>query len=238
VRVSSLPPSSSYPPPDPRQPPYGQPGAFGAYAYDPGPASKTLAGWSLGLAIFPSCITWIISIVFASIVISRSKDGRDHGRKMSVAALVIVGVWVVIAIAVVAILAATDADRDEAGRVTDAGRASVLDLRVGDCLPDPGQTGTKRTVDLVECDQPHRAEVYALFDLEGEYTTEDEITHLAEAGCFDRFKDYVGVAPGRSALTIYYIRPLNAVTFRQDPGVSCIALAADQLTATLKGSKR
>jgi hypothetical protein len=235
VRVSSLPPS--YPPPDPGQAPYGQPPAFGAYAYDPGPPSKALAGWSLGLAIFPNCITWTLAIVFACIVISRSKDGRDHGKGMSVAALIIVAVWVVIAIAVVAVVAATGADRDETGRVTDGGRASVFDLQVGDCLPGPGDTGRKQSVDLVECDQPHRAEVYALFDLEGEYTTEEEVTHLAESGCFDRFKDYIGVAPGKSSLTIYYIRPLNAATFHQDPGVSCIALAADQLTATLKGSR-
>jgi hypothetical protein len=236
VRVS-LPPSS-YPPPDPGQPPYGQVPAYGAYAYDPGPPSKAMAGWSLGLAIFPNCITWTLAIVFACIVISRSKDGRDHGKKMSVAALIIVAVWVAIAIALVAVLAATDADRDETGRVTDGGRASALDLRVGDCLPDPGETGRKQTVDLVACDLPHRAEVYALFDIDGEYTTDEEVTHLAQSGCFDRFKDYVGVAPGRSSLTIYYIRPLNEVTFRQDPGVSCIALAADQLTTTLKGSKR
>jgi hypothetical protein len=236
VRVS-LPPSS-YPPPDPGQPPYGQAPAFGAYGYDTGPPSKALAGWSLGLAIFPNCLTWILAIVFAGIVISRSKDGRDHGKKLSVAALIIVAVWVAIAIALTAVLVATGADRDETGRVTDGGRASALDLRVGDCLPDPGQTGRKQTVDLVECDQPHRAEVYAVFDLEGEYTTDDEVTHLAESGCFDRFKDYVGVAPGKSSLTVYYLRPLNAVTFKRDPGVSCIALAADQLTVTLKGSKR
>jgi hypothetical protein len=225
VRVS-LPPPSPYPPT-----------AYG-YGYDAGPPSKALAGWSLGLAIFPNCITWTLAIVFACIVISRSKDGRDHGKKMSVAALIIVAVWVAIAIAVVAVLAATGADRDETGRVTDGGRASVLDLRVGDCLPDPGDTGRKQTVDLVECDLPHRAEVYALFDIEGEYTTDQEVTHLAESGCYDRFKGYVGVAPGKSSLTIYFIRPLNEVTFRQDPGVSCIALAADQLTTTLKGSRR
>ena len=101
--MSSLPPSSPYPPPVRRS----RLPRSARYGYDQGPPSKALAGWSLGLAIFPNCLTWILAIVFACIVISRSKDGRDHGRTMSVAALIIVAVWVAIAIAVVAVLAAT-----------------------------------------------------------------------------------------------------------------------------------
>jgi hypothetical protein len=238
----SLPPSSSFPPPDPPRPaygqqPYGQP-PYGGGGYDPNRPSKAFAGWSLGLAIVPSCVTWIISIVFACIVISRSKDGREHGKKMAVAALIIIGVWILIGVAVVIIVSATDAERDDSGRVTDGGRSSVLDLRVGDCLPDPGSTGKVRSIDLVECDQPHRAEVYALFDLEGDYTTQDEVTNLAEAGCFDRFKAYVGVGPARSTLDILYLTPVDEFTFNQDPGVSCVAVATEDLTSTLKGSKR
>ena len=234
--VSSLPPSSYNPPPDPRLPYYGQPAAF--QPHSGGPASKTMAGWSLGLAIFPSCLTWVIAVVFACIVLSRSKDGRDHGKGMSIAALIIVGVWVVIAIAVVAILAATGAQRDDSGRVTDGGRASVLDLRVGDCLPSPGEEGEKQTIDLVACEKPHRAEVFALFDLEGDYTTNKEIIHLAQAGCYDRFQAYVGISPRRSALQIYYVYPINQRTFEQDPGVSCIASSEESLTATVQGSKK
>jgi hypothetical protein len=247
--VSSLPPEPPpQPPPPPQHPPqpyftpYPKPSGYPTYPTRPDhtgpPPSKTLAGWSLGLAFIPSIVTWIISIVFACIVFSRSKDGRDHGKGMATAAFVIVGIWVLVAVVVIIALVATGAERDESGRVTDGGRASVLDLRVGDCLPDPGDTRELRTVDLIECSEPHRAEVYALFDLEGEYTTQDEVVNLAEAGCIDRFKAYVGVAAGRSALSIYYVLPLDETTFREDPGVSCIALAAEDLTSSLKGSKR
>ena len=234
--MSSIPPSSYSPPPDPRQPHYGQP--LG-YSLSPGgpPASKALAGWALGLAIFPNCITWVLAIVFASIVMSRSKDGRDHGKRMAIAAFVIIGVWVVALIVVVAVLAATDADRDESGRVTDGGRASVLDLQVGDCLPDVG-TGKQRTIELVPCTSPHHSEVYADFDLSGEFTTREEVTHLSEAGCFDRFEGYVGVKPRKSSLDVLYFFPPDEVTFSQDTGVTCILTSEGEVQTSLQGSER
>ncbi len=231
----SLPPSSYTPPPDPRQPHYGQPAGFGAPQQ--AQASKTLAGWSLGLAIFPSCITWILSIIFACMVISRSKDGRDHGKKMSIAALIIVGAWVLVAIVVVAVLAATDAERDDSGRVTDGGRASVLDLRVGDCIAEDLAKGEIFTVDLIECSQPHRTEVYAVFDLDGEFTTTDEVKQIADAGCYDRFKAYIGIGVSKTSLNVMDLVPQDAAGFRTDPSVTCLAIAAEPITVSMKGSK-
>ena len=129
------------------------------------PPSKTQAGWALGLAIIPSVITWIVSVVFACSVISRSRDGRDHGKGMAVAALVIVGVWVAIAITVIAVLVATKAERDERGRVTDGGRSTIVGLHVGDCLPSPEANDEEQlAVQIVPCGEPHDAEVYANFD--------------------------------------------------------------------------
>jgi hypothetical protein len=80
--------------------------------------------------------------------------------------------------------------------------------------------------------------VCAEFDLGGDYTTNDEVTNLAEAGCFDRFEGYVGIAPRKSALSVFYVYPLNELTFRKDPGVSCIAAADADLTGSVRGSKR
>ena len=197
-----------------------------------------MAGWSLGLAIIPTCLTWILAIVFACMVISRSKDGRDHGKKMSIAALVIVGAWVVIAIAVVALVAATGAERDESGRVTDGGRSSVLDLRVGDCIAEDLAKGEIFTVDLIECSQPHRTEVYAVFDLDGEFTTRDDVKLTADAGCYDRFKDYIGIGVSKTSLNVMDLVPLDAAGFRTDPSVTCLAIAPEPVTGSMKGSKR
>jgi hypothetical protein len=197
-----------------------------------------LAGWSLGLAIFPSCITWVLSIVFACIVISRSKDGRDHGKKMSIAALIIIGVWLVILVVVVAVLAATDAERDDSGRVTDGGRASVLDLRVGDCIVEDPAKGEIFSVELIECSEPHRTEVYAIFDLEGEFTTQDDVKVNADAGCYERFKAYIGIGVSKTSLNVMDLVPLDAAGFRTDPSVTCLVTAAEPVTGSLKGSRR
>jgi hypothetical protein len=203
------------------------------------PPSKTQAGWALGLAIIPSVITWIISVVFACSVISRSRDGRDHGKGMAVAALVIVGVWVAIAITVIAVLVATNAERDERGGVTDGGRATIVGLHVGDCLPAPEATDEEQlAVQVVPCGEPHDAEVYANFDLDGEWTTLDEVDQISGAGCVERFPDYVGIPPGESSLNVLYFIPINERSFNRDSAVVCILVAPEPLVASLEGSKR
>ena len=229
------------------QPPY-EPYPASSYASYPAPSdpyrqlpppSKTMAGWSLGLAIFPSIITWIISVVFACIVLSRSKDGRAHGKGMAIAALVIVGAWVAVLIAVIAWALATDADRDTSGRVTDGGSATIVDLRVGDCLPAPDESDQEQlTVEVVPCGNPHDAEVYANFDLDGEWTNTDEVDRISGAGCFDRFSDYVGVPPRKSSLDVLYFRPITESSFNEDSAVICILIAPEPVSASLQGSKR
>jgi hypothetical protein len=233
--VSSIPPEyPSYPRSDPNQP-------YAAYPTQPGyhgpPPSKTMAGWALGLAIFPSVITWFISVALAISVIRDSRDGRDHGQRMAKAALIIVGVWVVVAVVVVVTLVATSAERDEAGRVTDGGRASVLDLRVGDCIAEDPSKGEIRTVELIECSQPHRTEVYAVFDLDGEFTTGDDVKQIADAGCYDRFKGYIGIGVAKTSLSVLDLVPLDAAGFRTDPNVTCLATAPEPLSGSMKGSR-
>jgi len=203
------------------------------------PPSKTLAGWSLGLAIFPSVITWIIAVAFACSVISDSKDGRDHGKGMAVAALVIVGAWVTIAVAIVAVVFATGADRDEGGRVTDGGRSTIVDLQAGDCLPAPDENDQEQlTVEVVPCGNPHDAEVFANFDLDGEWTNAAEVDRISGAGCVERFRDYVGTAQRRSTLELLYFRPVTELSFNTDSAVVCLLIAPEPVTATLKGSNR
>ena len=204
------------------------------------PPSKTQAGWALGLSLVPSVVTSIIAVVLACMVISRSKDGRDHGKSMAVAALVILGVWVTIAITVGAVLIATNAERDERGRVTDGGRSTIIGLRVGDCLPAPEVDGGEEqfTVRVSPCAEPHDAEVYANFELDGEWTTRAEVDQIARAGCVERFAPYVGIPARKSSLDILYFTPVNELSFREDSSVVCLLVASEPLIASLGGSKR
>lgn len=201
------------------------------------PPSKTMAGWSLGLAIFPSVITWLIAVALACSVISDSKDGRDNGKGMAVAALAIVGGWVAVAIAVVAVVFATGADRDESGRVTDGGRVGMTGLKVGDCVPEPSSAGQTFSVEVVPCTDPHRGEVFAVYDLDGEYTTQDEVNQTSDAGCLDRFKGYVGIHPRNSSLALQVYNPSSKASFDEDATVICFAFTDDPISTSLQGSK-
>lgn len=197
-----------------------------------------MAGWSLALALLPSLITWVLAVVFASIVMSRSKDGRPHGKGMAIAAFVIVGVYVVGIVVAVAAYLATGADRDASGRVTDAGRVTVVDLRTGDCLPDAGLEGEQLMVQIVPCGDSHVSEVFATFDLDGQWSSPREVDRISEGGCLERFSDFVGVRQRRSSLDVFYLRPTNEQAFDADRGVVCLLVAPEPLTGSLEGSGR
>ena len=201
------------------------------------PPKKTLAGWALGLAIVPSVITWIIAVVFAiSTLRDTARTGADHGKRLAIAALVIVGAWLALAAVVIAVLLATGAERDDDGQVTDSGLSLIVSLRTGDCLPAPSTSDDEQlTVRLSRCDQPHDAEVYATWQLSGDWTGRSAVDRTSEAGCAERFEGYVGVPLRRSALSVLYYVPLDEASFREDPTVVCVAIAPDQVTGSLQG---
>jgi hypothetical protein len=112
-------------------------------------------------------------------------------------------------------------------------------LHVGDCLPAPDATGKEQyAVQIVRCGEPHDAEVYANFDLDGEWTTFAEVDQVGAAGCQERFSDYVGVPPEESSLEVLYFIPVDELSFNKNSEVVCILLAPAPLIASLEGSKR
>ena len=63
-----------------------------------------------------------------------------------------------------------------------------VDLEVGDCfdLPDEASTGSVDEVDVVDCDEPHEAEVVFVGELrEGDepYPSDEELFVLADRAC-------------------------------------------------------
>jgi hypothetical protein len=220
---------------DPDYPAFPTTGAQPAY---PAPAPRvprrTAANWALGLSIVPLGITLIAGVITAIVVLAGRDDGTDRGKGRAVAALVVAGGWVVVAVLVaVAIPLVADADRDDDGRLTAAGRSLVLDLAPGDCLPEPRSDGEAFVVEVVPCDQAHVGEVYATWDLEGEWTERQKVDQVATAGCLDRFADYVGLPLRRSDADVYFYQPMNQAQYREDPGVICIAETGSR-TASLQ----
>lgn len=116
--------------------------------------------------------------------------------------------------------------RDESGSVTEGGDVGVLRLQVGDCLEDQLSIVQTQVEELaaVPCDQPHRSEVFASFDLEGdEFPGEAEVAAQAEERCSAELTSFVGPQVNDVSLGVGYLTP-SEVTWDQadDRTVLCL----------------
>jgi hypothetical protein len=236
------PPGQPYPQQPYAQQPYpGQPypGQQPPYRPNVGAPSKALAITALVLAIFGFFVlTLIAAVILAIIVLVRSKDGRPHGKGMAIAALIISVLWVAgFVIAIVAIVN-SQPERDSSGQVVGGGRVLVGNIRTGDCLTKEPSASTQLTVELTPCSKPHREEAFANFELgDGDFPGQTEVDRLAEAGCVQRYEDYVGVPADSTELVIAYLRPFEE-SWDVDPEVTCLVSDGGTSTGSLKGANR
>jgi hypothetical protein len=95
---------------------------------------------------------------------------------------------------------------EEAGEEEASGEdVSDFDLEVGDCF-SVGENGEVSEVSVVDCDDEHAYEVFALVDHEGAaddaYPGDEELEEFADNECTgDEFESYVGISYEES---IYY----------------------------------
>jgi len=240
----------------PPQFPYGGQAYGSPYPQQPlAPASRTMAGWALALSIL-GCIPLAIFVAagLAIAVLVRSKDGRDHGKGMAIAALVIAGVWLLVLGGLVGfgvvqgLREGVDADRNDQGQVTEPTDISVQNLRVGDCFDDPALLGAATddtaealTARVMPCSDAHHFEVYHVFKLTNEdYPGEAEVTRLANEGCFSAYQSYVGKPARQSLLDVYYYYPQKRTwSLLGDRSVQCIIASPEGLvTGSLENSRR
>jgi hypothetical protein len=209
-----------------------------------------MGGWALGLAIafcFP--LATLVSIGLAIATLVQSRDGRDRGRGMAVAALVIDGLVLlgIVGLVVVALLAPTSPQRDSAGRVTERHEISAFDVREGDCLDDPALMAAGsdevevKQAEAVPCGQAHDVEAYLVFDLEGDdYPGRHQVVRRATVGCLQGFVDFVGRPYRASDVEFWSYNPQErSWDLLDDRAVVCLAGIPDEkTTGTLEGSNR
>lgn len=103
------------------------------------------------------------------------------------------------------------------------------DLEVGDCT-DQDLSGAVGEVDTVDCEESHTAEVFAVFDVEGDdFPGTAEISAEAAEGCNgDRFEDYVGVPYEESEIYTTYLVPTEETwNEADDRTIICFAITED-----------
>ncbi|UYN83421.1 MAG: septum formation family protein [Microcella sp.] len=118
------------------------------------------------------------------------------------------------------------------------GEVAFWDLEVGMCLNDENLDETVSTIPLVDCDQPHDSEVYAIVTLpSGPYPGDDEVNVLADEACLDAFEPYVGTSYQRSLYYYAYYWPDKRNYAYGNRDVICVLFDPEgPIVGTLRGS--
>ncbi|MER6255098.1 DUF4190 domain-containing protein [Streptomyces sp. NPDC001584] len=247
MSIPPQPPTSPGPYGQPGQPgPYGQPGQPGPMPHGAGPQgwyppqpqkTNTLAIVALVMAIV--CGIPLVPIILGIVALSQIKSRGEKGKGLAIAAIVVHSLVIVLWGVIVALgLSGALEDiakekRDTGGQVTGPVSSGVAEIRKGDCFntsDDLAQYNDKdgsqaaRSVRIVPCDQPHKGEAYAVFNLDGgTYPGEAKVTKAAEEKCSGTdLTSYVGDDPKNSEkLEVYYYYPQAATWILGDREVTC-----------------
>jgi len=135
--------------------------------------------------------------------------------------------------------------RDENGAITEANdKASVFDMKVGDCFNDPGafeddEATEVGTLPAVPCDESHTFEVYATATMPGDdFPGDTEAEKQADDLCSKQFEPFVGIALEESEFGYTYLYPTSDTWRAKDREITCLVGAEDPTKGTLKGAKR
>jgi hypothetical protein len=133
------------------------------------------------------------------------------------------------------------AERNAAGEITTAGAVGAFEVRVGDCFDDEVFENTEISeIPAVPCTQPHDNEVYATFDISGEWPGVERVEELAYEGCLERFAGAIGKGYEDSVIDYTTMYPTEGSWERvDDREVICIGyhMEFEKLTGTIIGSR-
>ncbi|WP_394940272.1 septum formation family protein [Psychromicrobium sp. YIM B11713] len=131
--------------------------------------------------------------------------------------------------------------RDPSGTVTATSTSDAFQIKVGDCIQDPGGTSVTDVVS-VPCSQPHD---YEAFDRtlmkDGDYPGKQAVTDQADAYCEPAFEKFVGVKTEDSVLNMTYFFPTEESWKADDREILCLIAGEKEgvkVTGSLKGAKK
>jgi Septum formation len=129
-------------------------------------------------------------------------------------------------------------------RATSSTGVDYATLTIGDCIETPAGESVRR-VDIVSCDKPHDAEVFAVATHPAQsdepFPGVPALLEFAADACLGQaFVEYVGVPRIRSQLTDYEFVPGEEGWSEGRRGIVCVVDSSDglPLTGSVKGSRR
>jgi hypothetical protein len=107
-------------------------------------------------------------------------------------------------------------------------------LRVGDCIDDDFGNGAVMKVPLVDCAEPHTAEVYHAERLpDGDYPGIEPVKEAAVEACLDSFERFAGIDYDDSQhLDFAWYYPTEGSWSTGDREVLCLLMRIDPETGT------
>jgi uncharacterized protein DUF4190/putative regulator of septum formation len=231
-------PPPGYPPPYGEQPHYG-----GPPPYQPqwGPPQYPPYGPQYGSAPFPepSKTNWwavvslvsgilggvLISVVCGIVALNKTKDGRQSGRGMAIAGLVLSGLWVLLVVAASAVYLILGRDS-----------VNAMDVTVGDCVAEVPESSLVFDVPVVGCEEPHRGEVYALLTMpDGDFPGHEAIAQF-QYKCGPALAGYSPTAMANPAVGIFVLYPTAQSWELGDRTVTCIATSQTTRTGSIRAN--
>ncbi len=115
---------------------------------------------------------------------------------------------------------------------------SVFQLEIGQCVNSETGEGEVSSVPIVECSEPHQAEIYALPQLpDGEFPGDEAVTETAQEECTgDVFTDYVGLPFERSEFEVTFLLPSAETWADGDREIACLIASTEP--GSVRGSNR
>jgi len=134
------------------------------------------------------------------------------------------------------------AERNDSGEIVSAGSVGAFEVQIGDCFDDEAfESDEISEVPAVPCSQEHDNEVYAVFDLTGDWPGDERVQELAHEGCLARFAGAIGKTYEDSEIDFTQIYPSQGSwKERNDREVLCVGYHMEyaKLTSTIIGSRR
>ncbi|AJT43108.1 hypothetical protein UM93_12320 [Psychromicrobium lacuslunae] len=132
-------------------------------------------------------------------------------------------------------------DRDPSnGQITNTATSDAFQIKVGDCLQDPGTTSVEKVVTL-PCSKPHDYEAFDRTEMkDSDYPGETAATDQAEAYCKPAFTKFVGISIDDSTLNMTYFYPTAESWKQGDREILCLVTGkkGEKTTGSLKGAKK
>ena len=131
--------------------------------------------------------------------------------------------------------AARDAETQE---ISEAGKADVFTLAVGDCFNDQDAEQID-SVQAIPCTDAHDYEAYFAFDVSDDetYPGADAITTVAEERCMTEFETFYGKNYSEAApLDFNYLSPTEGSWEGGDHEILCLIMGPDKTTGSLAGA--